>query len=104
MKSNYLVRDLWVVLSGHSFSNCRFHETREGGKYVDGRVDLLVVQLTFNEDLSFCDVTSEIWDWVGNIVIRHGEDGDLGDGPISALDSTGSLVDGGEICIEVTRI
>ena len=104
MRFNYLVRDLWVVLSGHSFSNCRFHETREGGKYVDGRVDLLVVQLTFNEDLSFCDVTSEIWDWVGNIVIRHGEDGDLGDGPISALDSTGSLVDGGEICIEVTRI
>lgn len=36
-------------------------------------------------------------------VVGHGEDGDLGDGAVATLDSAGSLVDGGQICVHVTR-
>lgn len=36
-------------------------------------------------------------------VIGHGEDGDLRDGAVTSLHSAGSLVDGGQICVHVTR-
>lgn len=37
-------------------------------------------------------------------VIGHGENGDLGDGTVSALDSAGSLVQRRQICVEVTGV
>ena len=45
-------------------------------------------------DLSLCNVTSQIGNWVSDVVVGHSEDGDLGDGPASALNPTGPLVDG----------
>lgn len=35
-------------------------------------------------------------------IVRHGENGDLGDGSVSALDSTSSLIDGGQVSVHVT--
>lgn len=37
-------------------------------------------------------------------VIRHGQDGDLGDGTVPSLNSTGTFVKGGQIGIKVTRV
>lgn len=47
------------------------HETGEGGQDVDGRVNLLVVQLPVDEDLSFRDVASQIRDGMGDVVVLH---------------------------------
>ena len=35
-------------------------------------------------------------------VVRHSKDRDLSDGAVSALHTTSSLVDGGQICVHVT--
>jgi hypothetical protein len=35
-------------------------------------------------------------------IVRHGKNGNLGDGSVSALDTTGSLVDGGKIGVHVS--
>jgi hypothetical protein len=68
MNSAYqLVRDISVILSGELLSDSRLHKSRKGWQDVDGRVDLLVVELTINEDLAFCDITSQIRDRVGDI-------------------------------------
>lgn len=87
------------------------HETGKGGEDVDGRVDLLVVELSVNEDLSLCDVSGKVGDGVGDVVVLrssdgygHGEDGDLGDGSVFAVDSACSFVDCGEIGIEITGV
>jgi hypothetical protein len=45
------------------------HETREGGEDVDGRVDLLVVQLPVDEDLSLGDVASQVRNGVSDVVV-----------------------------------
>lgn len=51
--------------------NSFLHETRKGRKHVDGRVDLLVVELSVDEDLSFGDVAGKIGDGMGNVVILN---------------------------------
>jgi hypothetical protein len=62
------------------------------------------VQVSVDEDLSLSDVTSKIGDGMGDIVVGHGENGKLGDGTVLSSDSTGSLVDGGEISVHITRV
>jgi len=39
---------------------------------------------------------------MGNIVVWHGKNRDLGDGSVAAFDTTGTFVDGGQIRIHVT--
>lgn len=36
-------------------------------------------------------------------VIRHGENGDLGDGTTTALHTASSLIDGGQVCVHIAR-
>lgn len=85
---------------GSVLFNGFLHETRKRRKDVDGRVDLFIMKLSINEDLSFRNVASKIRNRVGDIVILrsvdeywHGEDGNLGDGSVLAMDSTGSFID-----------
>lgn len=35
-------------------------------------------------------------------VIRHSENGDLGDGATPALHTAGSLIDGGQVCVHIS--
>lgn len=37
-------------------------------------------------------------------IVRHGQNGDLGDGTVTALDTTGTLVHGGQISVHVTGV
>jgi len=107
-----------VILSGKLLSDSRLHESGKRGQDVDGRVDLPVVELTIDEDLALCDITSQIRDRMGDIwwsagdhrktsqltIVGHGENRNLGDGTVSALDSTGSLVKSSQISVEVTGV
>ena len=45
------------------------HETGKGGKDVDGRIDLLVVQLSIDEDLSLGDVSSKVGNGMGDVIV-----------------------------------
>lgn len=40
----------------------------------------------------------------GLTVVRHGQDGNLRDGAIAALHTTGTLVDGRQVSVHVTRV
>lgn len=59
------------------------------------------VQITY---LSLRDVPGKVRDRVGDVVVRHGEDGQLGDGPVAPVNTSGPLVDGGQISIHVTGV
>lgn len=39
----------------------------------------------------------------GATIIRHGENGDLGDGTTPALHTASSLIDGGQVCVHISR-
>jgi hypothetical protein len=56
-----------VVLAGAALADGGFHEAREGGEDVDGRVDAFVVEGAVDEDLAFGDVAREVGDGVGNV-------------------------------------
>lgn len=84
-----------MVRSGHPFSNCTLHKTRKRWEDVDWRVDASFAHISVYVDLALSDVASEIRDWMSNVVVRHGEDGNLSDGSDFALDSSCSLVDSG---------
>ena len=58
--THQLVRHLSMIPASHSLANSRLHQSRQGGKYIDGRIDLTIVELPVNVDLSFCDIASQI--------------------------------------------
>ena len=49
------------------------------------------MELSVNVDLTFSDVTSEVGDRMSDVIVWHSQDGNLSDGSISALHTTGSL-------------
>jgi hypothetical protein len=104
-----LVGHTWVIFSGQLVAivfntNGRLHESGEGWEHINWWVDLFVVQVSVNENLTLSDISGQIWDWMGDIVIRHGKARNLGNRSVRSLDSTSSLVNGGQIGIHVTWI
>lgn len=97
-----LVGHVGMVLSGHALANSRLHETTQRGKHIDGWVNLPIVQLTIHVHLALSNVTSKIRNGVSYIVIWHSENGNLRNGAVATLHTTGTLVDSGQISVHVT--
>lgn len=118
-----------VVLACHALSNGRFHQTdgemrsqhlrkspirnelrerdnapTQRTKHLNGRVDLAVVELSVNVDLSFGNVASQVGNGVRHVFVWHGQDRNLCDGSIATRDSTSTLVDGRQVGVHVTRV
>lgn len=51
--------------------NGLLHETGKRGQDVDGWIDLFVVELPIDEDLPFCDVSSQIGNGVSDVVVLN---------------------------------
>lgn len=64
---------------------------------------LSVVELTINVNLSLCDVTGQIGDRMSDVIVRHGENGYLGNRTVPAFHTTSSFIDGSQISVHVTR-
>lgn len=93
-----------MVLASHTLSNGRLHQSRERRKNVDRGVDVAVVETTVDEDLTLSDVACQIRNGVSDIIVGHGENRDLGDGSVTALDTTSTFVDGRQIRVHVTGV
>lgn len=62
-----LIRHIAMILSRHTLTNGGFHQTRKRRKDIDRRIYLSVVQLTINKNLSFCNISRQIRNRMGNI-------------------------------------
>jgi len=51
--------------------NSLLHETRKRRKDVDGGIDLLIVELSINEDLTFSNITGQIGNRMGDVVVLN---------------------------------
>jgi hypothetical protein len=60
----------WSVVFSVLF-NSLLHQSGQWGQNVDWWVNLLIVQLSINEDLSFCDVACQVRNWMGDIVVLN---------------------------------
>lgn len=56
-----------MVLSRHPFTNSRFHQTTQGRKYVDWGINLSIVELPVDVNLSLRNVPSKIGNWMSDI-------------------------------------
>jgi len=56
-----------MILPGQLLANRTLHQPRERGEYVNGWVNLPVVELTIHKDLPFRNVSSQIGNWMCNI-------------------------------------
>jgi len=49
-----------MIFTSKLFTDSTLHETRQRRQDINGWVDLSVVELTIDKDLTFCDVTCQI--------------------------------------------
>ena len=95
---------LSMVLSCHALTNSRLHEPGQGRQHVNGRVDTAVVQLTLDIYLALSNVASKIGDGMGDIIVGHGENGELCDGAWAAHNTPRTLVDGRQIRVHIAGV
>mmetsp|Transcript_75879 Transcript_75879/g.180300 ORF Transcript_75879/g.180300 Transcript_75879/m.180300 type:complete len:235 (+) Transcript_75879:81-785(+) len=99
-----LVTDVGVVHSGHALANTRLHQSTKRWQHIDGWVDLPVVQATVDEHLSLCDVAGEVRDRVGDVIVWHCENWELGDSAVASLDTSCTFIDGRQVGVHVTWV
>ena len=99
-----LVVQVRVVGAGVALADAVFHQTGQAGQHVDGRIDAGLVQIPVQHDLHLGDLAGQVRDGVGDVVVRHGQDGDLGDAAAAALDDARPLVEAGEVRVEIAGI
>ena len=114
VESIQLIGHIGVIVSGHFFiglaifsfmnTDSVLHESGKGGQHIDGRIDTLLEHSSVDVDLAFGDVSSKIWNWVGDVIVWHGQNWNLGDGTKFSLHSSGSLIDGRQISVHVTWV
>ena len=62
-----LIGYITVILSCHAFTDSRLHKTGKRWQDINWWVNLTVVKLTINENLTFGNVTSQIGNGVSDI-------------------------------------
>ena len=100
----HLVGHLGVVRSRHTLADGVLHETRQRWQHVDWWVDASPEHVSVDVDLALRDVARQVGNWMCDVVVRHRQDGQLRDGALLAVDSTGTLVDGRQIGVHVTGV
>merc|ERR1712039_194746 len=99
-----LVRHVWMIWSGHTLADTRLHKTAERRQHIDWWVDLPVVQRAIHKDLPFGDISSQVWNRMSDVIIRHCQNRELRDGPVTALNTARTLINCRQVGVHVTRI
>ncbi|KAH3660774.1 hypothetical protein OGATHE_005106 [Ogataea polymorpha] len=99
-----LVTDITVVFSGHSVTNGTFHQSRERWQHIDRWIHSPVRELSIHKDLPLGNISRQVRNRVSDIVVRHGQNWNLGNGSVSSFHTTSSLVDSRQVSIHITRI
>mmetsp|Transcript_13236 Transcript_13236/g.27456 ORF Transcript_13236/g.27456 Transcript_13236/m.27456 type:complete len:441 (-) Transcript_13236:62-1384(-) len=93
-----------MIGTSHAFTNGGLHETGQGGQDVNGREDPLGMQLTIQINLSFGNVSRQIGNGMGNVIIGHGQNGQLRDTSIASHHTSGAFVNGTQIRVHVSGV
>ena len=93
-----------MVGSSHVLTDGGLHQTRQRRQHVDRRVDQPVVQLAIDVDLALGNVARQVGNRVSNIVVGHGQNGNLSDRATASAHTTGALVDRRQIGVHVAGV
>ena len=93
-----------MVLPRLPLANALVLQAGQRGQHVNGRGDVLAVQLPAEDDLPLGDIAGQVGDGVGLVVLRHGQNGDEGDRTRLALLPPRPLVQGGQVRVHIAGI
>ena len=93
-----------MVLAGEVLADAVLHQAGKRRQHGDRRVHALVGQFAAEHDLAFGDVAGEVGNRVGDVVRRHRQHRDHGDGAAPVLDAPCPLVKLGEVGIQIAGI
>ena len=93
-----------MILAGVTFANTVLHQAREAGQHADGRVNALLVQIAVQHNLPLGDITCQVGDGMGDVVVRHGKNRDLRHAAAAPGNDARALVQAGEIGIQVAGV
>lgn len=99
-----LVGDFLVVCSCSLLSNGAFHKTTQRWQNIDRRINVSVMKLSVQVDLTLCDIPRKVRDGMSDIIIGHRQYWELCDRSVLALHSSSSFVNGREVGIHVPWI
>ena len=93
-----------MVFAGITLANAVLHQARKAGQHADGRVDALLVQIAVQHNLPLGDIARQVGDGVGDIIVRHGENGNLRYAAAAPGNDTRALVQAGKVGIQVPGV
>src|SRR5579871_1144107 len=99
-----LVRQVRVVAARPSLSNAVTHQAGQRGQDIYRRIDSSAIEITLQDNLALGDVSGQVRNRMGYVVIGHGENRDLSYRAGLALDSSGALIERRQITVEVAGI
>ena len=99
-----LVADGAVVHPGVPLADAVLHQAGKAGQHRDGGIHPHQVQAPVQHNLPLGDVPRKVRHRVGDVVVGHGEDGDLCHRAVVAVDHPRPLVEGGQVGIEVAGV
>ena len=93
-----------MIGAGLALADTGIHQARERRQYIHRRVDAAVMQVAAEYNLAFGDIAGQVGDGVGDVVIGHGQQDQLGERTGLAGDAPGTFVQAGEVGIHITRV
>src|SRR5512139_2502041 len=93
-----------MIFTSLSRTDASIHQPGKRRQHVNGRKYAFAVQIPAQYELALSDVTSQVGDRVGNIVIWHGQDHQLGHRPRVVTDAPRALIYTGQVRIQVAGI
>ena len=93
-----------MVGPGLTLAHTLVLQTAQGGQHIDRRGNALAEQLPAQDDLALSDISRQVGDGVGLVILGHGEDGDHGDRPRLAHLPPRPLIHSGQVGIEIARV
>ena len=93
-----------MVGTGVALADAVLHQTGQARQHRDRRVDAVLVQRPVEDDLSLGDVAGQVRHRVGDVVVGHGQDRDLGHRTPGPLHHAGPLIQAGQVGVEIAGI
>ena len=93
-----------MVGTCEAFTDTVLHQTGQGRQNVDRRVDRLSMKLTVQYDLALGDISGKVRNRVGDVVVWHGQDRDLGYRTGASTDDSRTLVKSCQFTVQISRI
>jgi len=93
-----------MILPRVAFPDAVLHQAGKRRQHVDAGVDPTAEQIPAEHQLPLGDIARQIRDGMVDVVVRHGEDGHLGNGAGPVHKNTGALVERGQVTVEIPGV